>query len=151
MTMDPIGTPRRYGSLTSDNHSLLRDTSNGWNSLTGTRNSSAAATPVRTPVREVASIASAGNAHLSELWARYEFSRSQYTVQNKLLEVRWLLRSVDIFKSYDAVGNSTNTPTRRFYTAIRILSLNMKNFNGPRLQARQMDRHSSRCRVACKS
>ncbi|WPB00610.1 uncharacterized protein RHO25_005230 [Cercospora beticola] len=86
MTMDPIGTPRRYGSLTSDNHSLLRDTSNGWNSLTGTRNSSAAATPVRTPVREVASIASAGNAHLSELWARYEFSRSQYTVQNKLLE-----------------------------------------------------------------
>ncbi|KAM3423433.1 hypothetical protein BST61_g865 [Cercospora zeina] len=84
--MDPIGTPRRYGALAGDNRTLLRDTSNGWNSLTGTRSSSAAATPVRTPVREVASVASASNAHLSELWSRYEFSRSQYTVQNKLLE-----------------------------------------------------------------
>ncbi|KAI5367687.1 hypothetical protein Slin15195_G028180 [Septoria linicola] len=84
--MDPIGTPRRYGSLTGNNHNLLRDTSNGWNSLNGSRTSSAAATPVRTPVREVASVASSSNAHLSDLWSRYDFSKSQYNVQNKLLE-----------------------------------------------------------------
>lgn len=88
MAMDPIGTPRKNGSVNGRTPILMRDSSHGWNSLSGSRSSSVAAPPVRTPVREIASVASASSEHLSELWSRYNISQSQHNSQDKLLQVR---------------------------------------------------------------